>query len=204
LISEWKYHPKQGLQIEFYPEHLSDVMGLGAAVLNKKASCWLKWPKNEILQDLDCRDWTQDRAEKEIVHLSIFKYAADNKSLMEITGIVLDDMNPAKKIESKVPYTGTITVTETELPKPKAKTPAKAPPPLQPPPSQAPGMDLNREPAPTLQTMPTKAPPPGQEEVPPGAGNPQDTDPDGYIPPEELPMPAPAEPTNDSNEEYTR
>ena len=42
----------------------------------------------------------------------VFNYTADKDSLLEIKGVVLEDLNPKSKIEGKVPLTGKIIVVE--------------------------------------------------------------------------------------------
>jgi hypothetical protein len=128
-IANWTLFESGRIEIEFYPENLSDLLGLGASVMNKVIHCQLE-SKNGILKSLSCQPWTQDRNATEIVDLSRFEYHAESPSLMEIKGFILENLNPKKKIETKVPLEGKIVVTETEIPDPTKK-------PLSPPPVAA-------------------------------------------------------------------
>ncbi len=163
LIAEFKLEKENRMSVTIYPEHLVEVLGLQASVVNKRASCDLSFQDNGILNSLHCRNWTQDRSAKELVDLSKLEYRTSETAIMEISGEILTAMNPIKKIETTVPLSGPITVTETEIPQPVQAVP---PPPPVPPPTAEPGK---------VQAPPKKQPPlPEAEYLPAEQPNPEE------------------------------
>jgi hypothetical protein len=127
LIATFNVEKENKVSVTFVPENMADVMGLQASVVNKKTHCEISFKDNGAITHLLCRDWTQDKNDKELVVLDHFEYAEDKKNIMKIIGYIMAGMNPVKKLEMKVPMQGPIVVRETEIPQPKAPTPTPSP-----------------------------------------------------------------------------
>lgn len=130
LIAEVNIESEGQLSISFFPENLTEILGLQASVVNKKATCQLWYQRNGVLSKMRCKNWTQDRNDKELVDLDVFNYQSEGPALMEVKGNILEDMNPVKKIQSTIPLDGPILVKEVEIPDPV--TPHPPPPVLTP------------------------------------------------------------------------
>lgn len=201
-IAQWTLEKENKLQVQLYPENMVELMGLGASLINKMAQCELIFTDGGLLTQMSCKDWTQDRGEREVVQLDKFLYEADRVNVMEIKGVILESMNPAKKIDSRVPLTGPITVTEEDLPQPVAKkvvpSPTKPVPkrvtPAVPPEEMPEHADYEGNPYPEQEEgappVPVEAAPPRVRGIPgrpvPQEAMPQLPDPE-YLPAEELP-----------------
>lgn len=111
--------PKEGeLNIVFYPDHLQEVLGLGAGILNKQIQCSLRG--KEKLESLNCKDWAQDRTKEQMIRLDVYDYQKSGKNLIKLRGKVYENLTDIRKIEADVPMEGKITVLETELYAPEA------------------------------------------------------------------------------------
>lgn len=111
--------PKEGeLNIVFYPDHLQEVLGLGAGILNKQIQCSLRG--KEKLESLNCKDWAQDRTKEQMIRLDVYDYQKSGKNLIKLRGKVYENLTDIRKIEADVPIEGKITVLETELYAPEA------------------------------------------------------------------------------------
>lgn len=122
---------KGEVRVTFYPENLQEVLGLGAAILNKPISCILSG--SEQLAKIQCENWAQDRSQEQMLRFDVYEYQRDGKNLIKLKGKVYENLTDIRKFEAEVPMSGKITVTETELyapPKPSpvpSITPAKSP-----------------------------------------------------------------------------
>lgn len=122
LLATWVLDQEDQIHIDFYPVNLSEELGLVASVMNKKTHCDLHF-KGFNLKSMNCQNWAQDRSSTEVVDLSTFIFKADQDSLLQIKGIVLEGLNPKSKIDSRVPLTGRIIVTESEIKEKKVELP---------------------------------------------------------------------------------
>lgn len=112
---------KGEIKVEFYPENLQEVLGLGAAVLNKTIKCSLIG--SDQLSKLRCENWAQDRSQDHVLRFDMYEYEKDGKNLIRLRGKVYENLTDVRKFEADVPMAGKITVTETELYAPPAASP---------------------------------------------------------------------------------
>ncbi len=114
LIATWTLDLENNLQVDFYPTNLANDLGLISALVNKKIHCDLRFIGSQ-LKTMKCQNWAQDRSKTQVIELSTFNYTADKEEILEIKGVVLEDLNPKSKIEVKVPMAGKIIVIEKEI-----------------------------------------------------------------------------------------
>jgi hypothetical protein len=127
-IADWTYEKNEVVKIIFYADHMQEVLGVGATIMNRTMECELKGNSNEALESLICKKWAQDKTPEEMIRLDTYEYHKDDKDLLRLKGKVFVNLSETRKIEASVPLTGKITVTETELyaPTEEPKVPVKA------------------------------------------------------------------------------
>jgi hypothetical protein len=168
------------VQLILYPEHLEEVLGLSATILNKPISCSLKGNEQGQLLSLSCKDWAQERSKEHMIRLDVYDYQKEGQNMIKLRGKVYENLTDIRKIEADIPMSGKIQVTETELyaptptptvtPTPKtASTPQKTVP-------QTAGQSRQGEVAPAPTAPPTRALPPGPLAAPGEEGQVQDAD----------------------------
>jgi len=112
---------KGEVKVVFYPENLQEVLGLGAAILNKPINCTLNG--SEQLAKLRCESWAQDRSQEQMLRFEVYEYQKEGKNLIKLRGKVYENLSDIRKFEAEVPMSGKITVTETELYAPPTPSP---------------------------------------------------------------------------------
>jgi len=156
--------PKMGdVQLILYPEHLEEVLGLSATILNKPISCSLKGNEQGQLVSLSCKDWAQERSKEHLIRLDVYDYQKEGQNMIKLRGKVYENLTDIRKIEADIPMTGKIQVTETELYAP-TPTPTVTPKVSSTPQKTAPqtaGQSRTREVAPAPTAASTRALPPG-------------------------------------------
>ncbi|MGE5084802.1 MAG: hypothetical protein ACM3MG_00775 [Bacillota bacterium] len=103
------------VQLVFYPEHLEEVLGLSATILNKPIHCSLKGNEQGQLLNLSCKDWAQDRSKEHMIRLDVYDYQKEGQNMIKLRGKVYENLTDIRKIEADIPMSGKIQVTETEL-----------------------------------------------------------------------------------------
>lgn len=136
------------VKVIFYPENLQEVLGLGAAILNKPINCTLSGA--EQLSKLRCESWAQDRTQEQMLRFDVYEYQKEGKNLIKLRGKVYENLSDIRKFEADVPMNGKITVTETELYAPP--TPSPIPAAIQP---QTPAVGPSGRGAPAAQKQQT-------------------------------------------------
>lgn len=204
-IATWTTIAPSRARVEFVPQNLREVLGTGASIFGRKMTCELSWGENDVLDELSCPGWEQDRG-TQIVRLDTFRYRRNQGQLLSLKGKLMENLVAVRKIESEVPLEGKITVTETELNPPKpdpVKPPDMKPPvggaaaPLDPdlpkdpnaakePPAHADGRAHRR-------AVPGVPPPPPSPSPSAGAGSPGEMTPEemmqmGILPPGGVPV----------------
>ncbi|MNL06252.1 hypothetical protein D3C87_1268840 [compost metagenome] len=113
----------------FYPDHLEEILGMGASFLNRIIECSLKNNEDGTLIELRCKNWAQDRTKEQMIRLDTYEYLKSSNSLIKLRGKVFVNLTEARKIVADVPMDGKILVTETEMfaPEPEKPTPTPAP-----------------------------------------------------------------------------
>ncbi|MBX2986326.1 MAG: hypothetical protein KF802_00380 [Bdellovibrionaceae bacterium] len=130
----WTLESPTSARVEFSPQHLEEVLGLGTSVYGRRLTCRLRWSGEAVLDHLSCPQWEQDRRHQ-LLRLEVFEYKREGQALLRLRGRILENLQPVKKIEADVPLEGKIVVTETELAPPIAvpaapvKTATPNPPP---------------------------------------------------------------------------
>lgn len=121
-------NPREGLiQVRFYPIALEEVLGTGASFLNKEIACELKGDEKGLLVELDCRDFSQDRSNTQMVRLEKYHYKKDQKNMIQLRGKIFENLSELRSVEANIPLDGKITVTETELYAPEEEVPVVDP-----------------------------------------------------------------------------
>ncbi|MBX3040509.1 MAG: hypothetical protein KF789_07385 [Bdellovibrionaceae bacterium] len=117
-IARWTLLSPMSAKAEFFPENLSEVVGLNASIFSKRLECQISWDSHGILTILRCPNWEQDR-EGQLIRLTRMEYEKDAGQILRLRGQVLQQLQPVRKIEADVPLEGKIIVTETELSAPE-------------------------------------------------------------------------------------
>lgn len=147
-IAEWTLSSPRELRVSFYPDSLQELLGVGAAILNRKINCTLKGDDRAVLSEFDCQNWAQSKTDSLMIRLDVYQYKAANQNLLILQGKVYNNLQESRKIEARVPMTGKIKVVETELFAPPEE-PAKPAPAVSPVKAkvagdgQQPGVDEN-------------------------------------------------------------
>lgn len=120
---------KTETDVTFYPDHLEEILGMGASFLNRIIECSLKNNDEGTLIELKCKNWAQDRTKEQMIRLDTYEYLKSSHSLIKLRGKVFVNLTEARKIVADVPMDGKILVTETEMfaPEPEKPTPTPAP-----------------------------------------------------------------------------
>lgn len=141
-IAYYTSENEKEIKVTFYPEHLEEILGLGATVLNKTIQCTIRGNENAVIVSLICKDWSQDRSKEHMIRLDTYDYEKEGRNMIKLRGKVYENLSDIRKIEADVPMEGKIEVKETELypppvapapvatatPSPKPSRPANAPP----------------------------------------------------------------------------
>ncbi|MFM6928411.1 MAG: hypothetical protein ACKOX6_08095 [Bdellovibrio sp.] len=158
---------KGELQLVIYPEHLEEVLGLSATILNKPITCSLKGNGQGQLLSLNCKDWAQERTKEHMIRLDVYDYQKEGQSMIKLRGKVYENLTDIRKIEADIPMTGKIQVTETELYAP-TPTPTVTPSPKASPAARKTAPHTaGQGPSPTGDVAPAPGAPPTQA-LPPG------------------------------------
>lgn len=121
-------NPREGvIQVRFFPIALEEVVGTGASFLNKEIACELKGDDKGLLLELDCRDFSQDRSNTQMVRLEKYHYKKDQKNMIQLRGKIFENLSELRSVEANIPLDGKITVTETELYAPEEEAPVVDP-----------------------------------------------------------------------------
>lgn len=126
-LASWTSEGARKARVEFVSSNLEEVLGLNVAIFGKRVSCRLSWSESEIIEELSCPGWEQDR-NGQIVRLDVLSYSREGGRLLKLRGKVLENLSPVRKIEADVPLEGKIVVTETELNAPAPEPPPKPAP----------------------------------------------------------------------------
>lgn len=159
------------IQVDFFPENLEEILGLGATVLNKTIHCTLRGNDREQLISLKCQDWAQERSKEHLIRLDVYEYEMTGRNLIKLRGKVYENLSEARKLEADVPVDGKIFVTETEMYPPdiSPEPPVRAVNPVVKPVTPAPVTN----PAPAANVVP-----PQPSQIPPPREQPEVVDPD--------------------------
>lgn len=178
-IARWTKLSPSSAQVEFRPEHLSEVLGLNTSVLGKRLRCELRWDGSSTLTWLSCPVWEQDRGEQ-LIRLTRMDFRKEGGSILSLRGQVLEQLQPVRKIEADVPMEGKILVTETDLQAPEESVPGGAP--TAPASPAAPGPTAVQNPdllqmgvgagAPPAEGAAPQPPPPPKQDVSPASPTP--------------------------------
>ncbi|MEK6772396.1 MAG: hypothetical protein AABY64_00525 [Bdellovibrionota bacterium] len=157
LFVEIDWPNKNQLNMVFNPEPLSDVLGLSASILGKKIICEVRTDDQAIVQSYSCKNMIKNKDSSETVELDIYEFEKKKENQLTLKGNVTEQLKIKRKIETTVPLSGKIIVTETEIAPPagyrrkipgakppvnKAPVPIVAPaPPVIPTPPITPGQD---------------------------------------------------------------
>jgi hypothetical protein len=127
---------KTETEVTFYPDHLEEILGVGASFLNRIIECSLKNNDEGTLTELRCKNWAQDRTKEQMIRLDTYEYLKSGNSLIKLRGKVFVNLTETRKIVADVPMDGKILVTETEMfaPEPEKPTPTPTPVAAVPPP----------------------------------------------------------------------
>lgn len=128
---------KTETEVTFYPDHLEEILGMGASFLNRIIECSLKNNDEGTLTELRCKNWAQDRTKEQMIRLDTYEYLKSGNSLIKLRGKVFVNLTETRKIVADVPMDGKILVTETEMfaPEPEKPTPTPTPVAVAPPPA---------------------------------------------------------------------
>lgn len=126
---------KNETDVTFYPDHLEEILGMGASFLNRIIECNLKNNDEGTLTELNCKNWAQDRTKEQMIRLETYSYQKSGRNLIQLRGKVFVNLTEARKIVADVPMDGKILVTETEMfaPEPEKPTPTPTPVAVVPP-----------------------------------------------------------------------
>ncbi|WP_413574658.1 hypothetical protein ACLVWU_10550 [Bdellovibrio sp. HCB290] len=139
--------------LTFYPEGLEEVLGIGAAILNKTITCHVRTNANEQLLVLNCKDWAQEKNKEQMIRLDVYDYQKEGQDMIKLVGKLYENLTDIRKIEASVPMTGKITVTETELYAPTpSPTPKPTPTPQKPAVAGQPPTEGQQQPAAAAKT----------------------------------------------------
>jgi hypothetical protein len=153
---------KTETEVTFYPDHLEEILGMGASFLNRIIECSLKNNDEGTLTELRCKNWAQDRTKEQMIRLDTYEYLKSSNSLIKLRGKVFVNLTETRKIVADVPMDGKILVTETEMfaPEPEKPTPTPTPVAAVPPPRGrgAPGQQPGQPIQPPMQGGPMADP----------------------------------------------
>jgi len=192
-IGDWTYAKANELTVNFKGGNLSEVLGFATSILSPRIQCKLKSNDNGIIESFNCENLMIDfdPAKNQVLKFTKFEFTKSARSILQIKGEVLENLDPVRKIEVEVPLEGKITVVETVLQAPEYV--AKQVPAPVVVPSQVPGTksnsnqeSLNNEQNPQQQA--TQTPQEGNQEssnFPPGVGIPQEGQPPAIYPNQE-------------------
>lgn len=122
-IAEIENSREGDIQVRFFPIALEEVLGTGASFLNKEVLCHLKGDDKGLLLGLDCRDFSQDRTNTQMVRLEKYQYKKNQKNMIQLRGKIFENLSELRSVEADIPLDGKITVTETELYAPEEELP---------------------------------------------------------------------------------
>jgi hypothetical protein len=119
LIADYSLPDKTHGEINFYPQHLDEVMGIQTSILNRKVHCVLGGDEEGKLDSLHCENMAQDRSSTQSIQFSVYDYRKTGKNLLSLKGQVYESLAPMRKIEAQVPMEGKIRVVETQVEAPE-------------------------------------------------------------------------------------
>lgn len=118
-FADYEIKSENEAQITFYPQHLSDVVGLATSILNRKIRCKLVATGESRLEALQCENMAQDRSISQSIQFSVYRYERVGQNLITLKGEVFENLSPIRKIAAKVPLAGKISVVETQVEAPE-------------------------------------------------------------------------------------
>lgn len=129
LFAQVLFVSEREVQATFIPENLEEILGLGAAVVNKAIQCSIKGNERAQLTQMNCKDWSQERSKEHMIRLDVYEYQKEGQNLIKLRGKVYENLTDTRKIVADIPLAGKIEVLETELYPPPEATPTPTPTP---------------------------------------------------------------------------
>lgn len=133
-IASYAASSSREVKVDFYPENLRDILGLGPTVMNKTISCTISASESLQLETLKCAHWNQDQNAAEMLSFTTYDFDKNRKKMITLKGKVFKDLTDIRSIDVVIPQNGKILITETELyaPEEEIKAAVTSPPPLPP------------------------------------------------------------------------
>ncbi|MFN7905899.1 MAG: hypothetical protein ACK5P5_12020 [Pseudobdellovibrionaceae bacterium] len=114
-FAEMEMKTDRQILLFFESEKLADIIGIGPSILNKRMPCVIDLNELHIVKEIKCENLYHDRQNGEVFHLKNYRYQKDKDNLIEVSGDVLKNLVPQRKLQVKVPLTGKITFSEKEM-----------------------------------------------------------------------------------------
>lgn len=114
-FAEIMWMKNEELNLTFNPEALTDIIGLNASILGRKINCDVKTDEKGIVQSYSCKNMIKNRTNTETIELETYTFDKKKNDQLTLKGSIMEELKVKRKIETTVPLTGKIVVTETEI-----------------------------------------------------------------------------------------
>lgn len=115
MMAQIQAKTESQIQLSFYPQNASEVVGLAASILNKTVVCDFVIDTGFKISTFQCKNIAQDRNSAQMVQFEVYKFNKVQKSLITLKGEIFENLSPVRKIQAEVPLEGKIEVLETQV-----------------------------------------------------------------------------------------
>ncbi len=115
MMAQIQSKTESQIQLSFYPQNASEVVGLAASILNKTVVCDFVIDSAFKISTFQCKNMAQDRNSAQMIQFEVYKFNKAQKSMITLKGEVFENLSPVRKIQAEVPLEGKIEVLETQV-----------------------------------------------------------------------------------------